>query len=460
VAKLKKKKVFFCDECGYDTANWLGKCPQCEAWNSFKEMTITPEKGTSSRRRVQATKEKRAALTRLDQVSLSEKARISLGSEEFDRVLGGGVYPRTTVLLAGEPGIGKSTLLLQACGAGMRMPEACLLYVSAEESIDQIRIRSDRLGIAGENIYCVAETDLDMLIDSLDELQPTMVVIDSIQAMSDSALDSSPGSITQVREVALRLSQKAKENGFVLFLIGHVTKDGVLAGPRTLEHLVDVVVYFEGDRYENLRVIRTIKNRYGSTGEVGIFEMTQTGLHEVTNPSSIFLPEAGHARPGCATVAIMEGRRPFLVEVQALTSQTAFNNPLRRALGIEANKIPLLIAVIERTLEISLAGYDIFLKAVGGFSIREAGSDLALAAAILSSFRNKPIAQNCVFIGELGLGGEVRKVKNIEARVKEAARLGFDTAYLPKNSRNDKNDWGIQCVPIAHLSDVEGLVFL
>lgn len=458
MAKLKKKKVFFCDECGYDTANWLGKCPQCDAWNSFKEMTITPEKGTSSRR-AQQTKEKRAPLTRLDQVVIPENARLSLGSEEFDRVLGGGAYPRTTILLAGEPGIGKSTLLLQAAAACARVPEARLMYVSAEESIDQIRIRSDRLGIDGEHIYCVAEPNLDMLLDGLDDLEPTLVVIDSIQAMYDPALDSSPGSITQVREVAARLSQKAKENGFVLFLIGHVTKDGVLAGPRTLEHLVDVVVYFEGDRYESLRVIRAVKNRYGATGEVGIFEMTQTGLQQVSNPSSIFLPESGQTSPGCATVAIMEGRRPFLVEVQALTSQTAFNNPLRRALGIEANKISLLIAVIERTLGISLAGYDIFLKAVGGFSIREAACDLALCAAILSSFRNTALPVQSVFIGELGLGGEIRKVKNIESRVKEAARLGFDTVYVPKNSLTGKKDRGIRCVHVGSLGEIDGVIF-
>jgi len=455
MAKAKKKKVFFCDECGYDTVSWLGKCPQCEAWSSFKEMTISPEKGSRGPR----AKGKPLQVVPLNKVSVSDAERFSLGSAEFDRVLGGGLFPRTTVLLAGEPGIGKSTLLLQASAALARVTRSKVIYISAEESLDQIRVRSDRLGIEGGNVYCVAETNLDSIIDSVDSLNPVLVVVDSIQAIFDPSLDSSPGTVTQVREVAMRLSQMAKENGFILLLIGHVTKDGVVAGPRTLEHMVDVVVYFEGDRYQSLRIIRTIKNRYGSTGEVGIFEMTHAGLLEVANPSSIFLPDGDQLNPGCATVAIMEGRRPFLVEVQALTNDTSFNNPLRRALGVESNKISLLIAVIERTLDVSLSGYDIFVKAVGGLSIREAACDLALACTILSSFRNRVIPSKYVLVGELGLGGEIRKVQNIEARIKEAARLGFEKIFIPRNSMKKKNNFGIECVEVAHLRDMDECIF-
>jgi len=453
MAKAKKKTVFFCDECGYDTAQWLGKCPACESWNSFKEMTITPEKG-ARKKSATSLKDRKAVVTPLNQVLSTAATRVSLGSAEFDRVLGGGVFPATTVLLAGEPGIGKSTLLLQACSHVAKDTGSKIVYVSAEESLEQIKVRSDRLGIEGGNVYCVTEPNLDKVIDTIEDLKPQMVVLDSIQAVFDPGIESSPGSVTQVREVALRLSQYAKENGIVLFLIGHVTKDGVVAGPRTLEHMVDVVVYFEGDRYESLRVVRTVKNRYGSTGEVGIFEMTGVGLQEVTNPSSIFLPDADTISPGRATVAVMEGRRPFLVEVQALTNETSFNNPLRRALGIEVNKISLLLAVMERSLGISFASYDVFLKAVGGLSIRETACDLAIVCAVLSSFKNQGISSRVVIVGELGLGGEIRKVQNCEARIKEAARLGFEKIIVPKKSKKSTKKQGIDVCEFAHLREL------
>jgi DNA repair protein RadA/Sms len=453
MAKQKKKTVFFCGECGHDAPQWLGKCPVCEAWNSFKEMTITPEKGARAHAS-QSAQTASALITPLNQVSRAEALRLSLGSSEFDRVLGGGVFPSTTLLLAGEPGIGKSTLLLQSCNHVASQMGEKVMYVSAEESLDQIKSRSDRLKIDGGNVYCITETNLDKIMDAIDQLSPRLIVLDSIQAVFDPSIESSPGSVTQVREVALRLSAVTKEKGIVLFLIGHVTKDGVVAGPRTLEHMVDVVVYFEGDRYEALRIIRTVKNRYGSTGEVGIFEMTAGGLKEILNPSSIFLPDSDTVSPGRATVALMEGRRPFLVEVQALTNETSFNNPLRRALGVEVNKISLLLAVLERSLGIRFSGYDVFVKVVGGLSIREAACDLALSTAILSSFKNQGISSRTVLIGEIGLGGEIRKVQNLDARIKEAARLGFEKVVIPKNSKKEKKSESIDVIEFAHVREL------
>lgn len=427
----KRKTVFFCEECGYENAQWLGKCPQCDNWNTFKEMTVAPAaKGRPARK----AKEVADSVRTLSSVELSDKDRLSLGSSELDRVFGGGVVPRTVILFAGEPGIGKSTLLLQTCEEVAKGTSQKVLYVTAEESAEQIRQRSIRLGVAGDDIYVIAETDLDVIIETIKNVKPGLVILDSIQAVSDGAVPSAPGTVTQVREVSSRLGTMAKESGFVLFLIGHVTKDGNLAGPRTLEHMVDVVVYFEGDRYQSLRMVRSVKNRYGSTGEVGIFDMRADGLHQIKNPSSIFLPDEKELSPGRVTTATMEGRRPFMVEVQALTNKTSFNNPLRRAVGVEVNKVSLLLAVIERSLGVELSGFDVFVKAVGGLRLREASCDLALILAVISSYMNRGLSAEVIFVGEVGLGGELRKVQMIEERVKEAERLGFTEIVVPKNS--------------------------
>ncbi|MFH1384015.1 MAG: DNA repair protein RadA [Candidatus Omnitrophota bacterium] len=453
----KKKTVYFCDECGFDSVQWLGKCPQCKSWNTFKEMTITA--GDKGRRRIKAASRSKEFIKPLSSIKRYEQERILLDHSELDRVLGGGLYPHTTVLLAGEPGIGKSTLLLQACSTVTETYGKNVIYISAEESLEQIRERAQRLGICSDNIYIVQENNFDEFTQHIQDLQPILVVVDSIQAVFDPAVPSSPGTITQVREVAFKFSQMAKEEGFILFLIGHVTKDGVVAGPRTLEHMVDVVVYFEGDRYQSLRLIRTVKNRYGATGEIGVFEMREEGLRHIANPSSIFLPDGENITPGRVTVAVMEGRRPFLVEVQALTNKTSFNNPLRRALGVELNKVSLLLAVIERSLTLNFAGYDVFIKAVGGLKLQEAACDLSLCLAIISSFTMVTISPQIVVIGEVGLGGEIRKVQRLESRIKEAARLGFKQVVVPKKNLKEKLTQDISVREVGTLADAYDLFF-
>jgi len=454
----KKKKIFFCDECGFESVQWLGKCPQCNAWNSFKEMTVSSPAGVHADKH-QSRQSKKSRVQSLTTIELPTKKRLSVGSAEFDRVLGGGVVPHTSILFTGEPGIGKSTLLLQTCEAVATQTKRNVLYITAEESLEQIRARSVRLGIHNDLIYVVAESDYDKLFDHVRELEPVMVIVDSVQAVYDPAIPSAPGSVTQVREISFRFNQLAKEYAFVLFLIGHVTKDGMLAGPRTLEHLVDVVVYFEGDRYQSLRMVRTIKNRYGETGEIGIFEMKQEGLCEIANPSSIFLSDSDTTAAGRATVPVMEGRRPFLVEVQALTNKTSFNNPVRRALGVEGNKLSLLLAVIERSLGLNFSGSDVFVKAVGGLKLAEAACDLSIILAIISSYTGISMPAYSVALGEVGLGGEIRKVNMMPARIKEASRLGFKSILLPKKSTAGVSVKGIEVHEVSTLQDVYALYF-
>jgi len=454
----KRKSSYCCTNCGHESIQWLGKCPQCGLWNTFEEIIISEARTSLGRRRSRVISE-RKKVSPLSNVTIPEQSRFSLGGDEFDRVLGEGVFPETTILLAGEPGIGKSTLLLQVCSSVAQTYGKKVVYISAEESLHQVRERSQRLGIQGDNIYVIAEYDLECIAQYINDIQPSLVVIDSIQAVCEPSVASPPGTLSQVRESALRLCQLAKEKGFILFLIGHVTKDGMLAGPKSLEHLVDTVVYFEGDRYQSLRIVRTIKNRFGSTGEVGIFEMTKEGLTEVKNPSSIFLTEMEEITPGRVTTSVMEGRRPFLVEVQALTNETPFNNPLRRALGIELNKISLLLAVIERTLRLNLYRYDVFVKAVGGLRLVETASDIAIALAIISSFKMVSIPPNVVIVGELGLGGEVRKVQLLEARIKETARLGFKKIIIPKNNFTGKKVEGVTIKEVGHLKEIYSLFF-
>ena len=454
----KKKSSYYCTACGFESVQWLGKCSQCGLWNTFEEVIISEVRSSFGRTYTRSASDKKNIFP-LSSITASEQKRIGVGSEEFDRVLGGGVFPETTVLFAGEPGIGKSTLLLQVCSSVAERYTKKILYISAEESLHQVRERAHRLGITGDNLYVIPESDIESIAGYINEIKPFIVIIDSIQAVYEPSVSSSPGTLSQVRESALRLCQLAKAKGFILFLIGHVTKDGMLAGPKSLEHLVDTVVYFEGDRYQSLRIVRAIKNRFGPTGEVGIFEMTKEGLTEVKNPSSIFLPENEEITPGRVTASIIEGRRPFLVEVQALTNETPFNNPLRRALGIELNKILLLLAVIERTLRLNLYRYDVFVKAVGGLRLDETASDVAIALAIISNFKMVSISPHVVVIGELGLGGEVRKVRLLEARIKEAVRLGFKEIIVPKNNIKGKKVDGVRIQEVRHLKEVYALFF-
>lgn len=455
----KKKIVYFCDECGFDSPQWLGKCPSCEAWNTFKEMTINPGSRGVSRSRTQSKEsiQKKSAKP-LSSVKVDTGIRLSTGSDEFNRVLGGGLYSATTVLLVGEPGIGKSTLLLQVAGYIANQEKRSVLYVSAEESLTQLRTRAERLNIRGDSILCIAEHDFDGIADVLQKEKPQLIIVDSVQAIADSAIPSSPGTVTQVREITGRLSSYVKQNECILLLIGHVTKDGTLAGPRTLEHMVDVVVYFEGDRYQQLRMVRTIKNRYGSTGEVGLFEMSREGLVDIVNPSDIFLSGQDEITPGRVTVPVMEGERSFVVEVQALTNKSSYNNPLRRSLGVESNKASLLIAVIERSLGITLGAYDVFLKAVGGLRLTDAATDLALVCAIISSYYNVIVPNKHVIIGEVGLSGEIRKVHAIEERVKAADRLGFSDIIIPKNS-STRCETKANIMRVSHVREIFDLYF-
>jgi DNA repair protein RadA/Sms len=455
---VRKKTTYCCQECGYETPQWLGKCSQCGLWNTFQE--VTRETSRSQGKTYVLGVQEKTALKPLVDVDNSSQKRMFLGVQELDRVLGGGIFPHTTVLLAGEPGIGKSTLLLQAAARTAHTGKKPVLFISAEESLMQVRERFARLGLEGDSLYVISETDVEVVKSYIQEVKPSLVIVDSVQALYGSHIPSPPGTLIQVREVSLELCRLAKEQGFVLFLVGHVTKDGVLAGPKSLEHLVDTVLYFEGDRYQSLRLVRTVKNRFGSTGELGIFEMTAQGLTEIANPSEIFLPEGGKTSPGRVTAAIMEGRRPFLVEIQALTNKTSFQMPLRRAVGIELNKISLIIAVIERALSMKLSGVDIFLKVVGGLRLSESAADLAITTAIISSFKECSVPYDVVFVGEVGLSGEIRKVQCIEARIKEAARLGFKKIIVPKNNIKDKPLGSLVIKEIENLAELYALFFI
>ena len=459
----KKRYEYICQECGYEAFQWLGKCPDCGQWNTFAERM----KGASAAREKKGSlsallPQDETRLQALDAVPLPSAEYTSTGYAEFDRVLGGGVFSGSTVLIAGEPGIGKSTLLLKA---GVAVAQAIkgqgktVLYISAEESAGHLKKRANRLSLTADNFYIVAETDCDRALAYAEKLSPAVIVIDSIQAVSTGDFESPPGTITQVRECAARWCHYARTHESAVMLVGHVTKDGVLAGPKSLEHLVDAVIYFEGDRYDEMRLLRAVKNRHGATGEIGIFEMTEQGLREVANPSEFFLGTDDTTTAGRATVALIEGRRPFLVDVQALVHATQYNNPLRRSLGIEANKVALLCAVIEKSLAIRLSQYDVFIKSAGGIAVHDPAADCAIVMAIAASLKEYVIPSDTLFIGEIGLGGDVRKVKRVAARIAEAERLGFRHAFVPKGTKIDVRTAQIQVAEVATLAELYSLIF-
>ena len=450
----KDASVYTCQSCGCQSPKWLGRCPDCGNWNSFVE-----EKRAAGPKKVVPISRNGPRAVPLSDVSMDESPRIATGDAEFDRVLGGGIVPGSLVLLGGEPGVGKSTLLLQIAGrlhgAGRRV-----LYVSGEESARQIRMRADRLGGPGDSIFVCTESSLERILEAVDESQPTDIVIDSIQTTCSEALDSAPGSISQVRHVAAQLLGLAKNSHVPVFLIGHVTKDGSIAGPKALEHIVDTVLYFEGERHHNHRIIRAVKNRFGAANEVGIFEMTPRGLVAVRNPSVLFLQERESGAPGSAVVCALEGTRPILVEVQALVIATQYGTARRTANGIDYNRISVLVAMLEKRLGIPLAGCDIYVNAAGGIEIDEPASDLGVFAAILSSFRNRVLAPRTVFIGELGLSGEVRPVGQAGLRVREAATMGFDTCILPAgNLPLPDAPSGVELHGVRSVSQLSDLVF-
>lgn len=450
---MKQKSLYNCQQCGFQSPKWLGRCPDCGVWNSLAEETVTiTAKGSTPRMTASLGRPQR-----LHEVDASEEDRIQCGIGEFDRVLGGGVVPGSLILIGGDPGIGKSTLLLQAVGA-----LACAgiaLYVSAEESTKQIKMRADRLGVSDGQLYLLAETALEAILDRVRELKPAFLVIDSIQTIFTAALESAPGSVSQVRECAGRLMQVAKVEGIPTFLVGHVTKDGAIAGPRVLEHLVDTVLYFEGSPGHPYRILRAVKNRFGSTNEIGVFEMKESGLSEVANPSELFLAERAEGATGSSVVAAIEGSRPILVEVQALVSGSSLGTPRRTTMGIDHNRVSLLVAVLEKKVGLSLLAQDIFVNVAGGVKLDEPAADLAVMAALASSHMNRPIPPRAILFGEVGLAGEVRAVSRPELRVKEAARLGFTRCLLPQgNLKNLEAPPGMELIGVRSAAGaLEGL---
>ena len=452
----KAKTQFVCQSCGYQAPKWLGKCPGCLGWNSFVEERVIDEKAPE---RDLLGMEKEVAPVPITEISAEEKGRFQIGIGEFDRVLGGGIVFGSLVLVGGDPGIGKSTLLLQVMHR-LASNGRTVLYVSGEESLQQTKMRAERLGASSDQLFVVSETSLEKILQDIQKLSPSTVVIDSIQTVYSSELTTPPGSIGQVREASSRLLYLAKHLSIPIFLIGHVTKEGFIAGPKVLEHMVDTVLYIEGEANHSFRILRAVKNRFGSTNEIGVFEMKDSGLVEVLSPSEFFLSERTQPASGSVVVPSLEGSRPILVELQSLVVSTNFGIPRRTAQGIDANRISLLVAVMEKRLGFHLFSHDIFVNIVGGIRIEEPGADLGVIAAIASSFRDKLIDPETVVFGEVGLGGEVRGISQSEVRVKEAARLGFKRCLLPKqNQEKIKGMKGIELMGVRTVQEAMGILF-
>ncbi|WP_085504852.1 DNA repair protein RadA [Thalassobacillus devorans] len=426
----KKKSKFVCQECGYESAKWMGKCPACHQWNTLVEEVVSKD---PARHVFQADNSASKKPEKITAIHSEKEPRITTKMPELNRVLGGGIVPGSLVLIGGDPGIGKSTLLLQVSSqlADKGMP---VLYISGEESARQTKLRADRLSINSEELYVLPETNLAEVVNQIESINPKFVVIDSIQTIYREEVTSAPGSVSQVRECTSELMRVAKSKGIPIFIVGHVTKEGSIAGPRLLEHMVDAVLYFEGEQHHTFRILRGVKNRFGSTNEMGIFEMKEKGLEEVDNPSEIFLEERSQGAAGSTIVASMEGTRPVLVEIQALISPTTFGNPRRMATGLDHNRVPLLMAVLEKRVGLLLQNQDAYLKVAGGVKLDEPAIDLAVAISIASSFRNQASKADDVVVGEVGLTGEIRRVARIEQRVQEAAKLGFKRVIIPQKN--------------------------
>ena len=447
-AKLPKS-IFCCQSCGYQTPKWMGKCPDCDAWNTLVEEIRKPAPGKGRG----APAGLAAYPVPIDAVTTDDEIRLPTGIAEFDRVLGGGLVAGSLVLVGGDPGIGKSTLLLQAL-YGLARRQLKVLYVSGEESIRQIRLRSKRLDTLSPDLLVVSEVNLDAILSMVERIKPNVLVIDSIQTMFSAELSSAPGSVSQVREAAMRLMLMAKQSGIPTFLIGHVTKDGAIAGPRLLEHMVDTVLYFEGDRHHVFRILRAVKNRFGSTNEIGVFEMKEAGLIEVASPSALFLAERPADAAGSTVTASMEGSRPILVELQALASSTSLATPRRTILGLDHNRVALLMAVMEKKLGLQLMGHDIFMNVAGGVKVDEPAVDLGIVCAIASSFLDRAIHHGTIIIGEVGLTGEVRAVGHVERRLTEARKMGFTTGLIPRsNLKRMTPTAGIEAIGVKSVAD-------
>ena len=435
----KDRVTYLCGECGYESAKWMGKCPQCESWNTMTESAVVQVKSSVS--------SGSAVSQKLSKVVPLPQKRVSAGIGELDRVLGGGLIRGMVVLLGGDPGIGKSTLLLQA--ADTLAADGVVLYVSGEESASQIKLRADRLGMQND-IDVLCETDLDRIIDEATSTRCNVLIVDSIQTILSEESAGSPGSVSQVRAATSRLTRYAKETGVVVFIVGHVTKDGNIAGPRVLEHIVDTVLYFEGDRHEGLRLLRAVKNRFGSTNEVGVFEMGDGGMREVADPSRLFL--SGESAPGCCVTCAMEGSRPILAEVQSLLIDNAFGNPRRTSAGVDIGRLSLLLAVLEKKAHLKVSTKDVYLNVVGGLKLDERSTDLAVALCVASALMDLPLPPHTAALGEVGLTGEVRSLSRMETRLNECVRLGYDTVLLPKSAKAAKLP-GLKLVPVATVGE-------
>ncbi len=449
--KSGTRTIFVCQQCGKEELKWLGRCPNCQEWNSFIEQTVAaPTSSLKSATPVHPAQE-------LSQVALEAADRLSLPLTEFNRVLGGGLVTGSLILTGGDPGIGKSTLLLQV-SALVAQTQGKVVYVSGEETLPQIKLRAERLGIKGEKLYLLAETNLEVILNQIEELSPSLVVIDSIQAVYLPELDTAPGSITQVRECTMRLMQWAKLSAVPVFIVGHVTKDGAIAGPRVLEHIVDVVLYLEGEPFSAYRLLRCVKNRFGSTNEIGVFEMKGQGLVEVDNPSQAFLSQRWGEAIGSVVVPVLEGSRPLLVEIQALTNHTSFGLPRRTANGVDFGRLLLLTAVLSKRIGLKLGNQDIIVNVTGGLKIGEPAADLGIALAITSSFRDVGVDPELAVVGEVGLSGELRAVSQLDRRVNEAARLGFKRCLVPKvGARISPPPKNIELIPVSSLREAIGV---
>lgn len=422
-----KKSVYFCQNCGHEESKWLGQCPMCKEWNTFAEEKVVSIKGQKS------SGEKQVQAVTLSSVTTDEDERMKTELVELDRVLGGGIVPGSLVLVGGDPGIGKSTLLLQVCQKLSAMNKK-VLYISGEESLKQIKLRANRMGEFSENLYLLCETSLNLIQTAIEREKPDVVVIDSIQTMYNEEIGSAPGSVSQVRESTNVFMQLAKGMNIAIFIVGHVTKEGTVAGPRVLEHMVDTVLYFEGDRHASYRILRGVKNRFGSTNEIGVFEMRKEGLVEVENPSEFMLSGKPENASGSVVACAMEGTRPMLMEIQALVCKSNFGMPRRTAAGIDYNRVNLLMAVLEKRVGLPLSGYDAYVNIAGGIRMNEPAVDLGIIMAVASSYKNRPVSEDTIVFGEVGLSGEVRAVTMPEQRVAEAKKLGFKVCVVPEVS--------------------------
>lgn len=452
-----KKSIFFCQNCGHEESKWLGQCPACKEWNTFVEEKITVSAGGKSGA-ARSGKETDINIVPLMNVSTDEDERIQTQIQELDRVLGGGIVEGSLVLVGGDPGIGKSTLLLQVCQKLSSINKK-VLYISGEESLKQIKLRANRMGEFSGNLFLLCETNLEMIRTAIEKQKPDMVVIDSIQTMYSEEVTSAPGSVSQVRESTNVFMQLAKGMNIAVFIVGHVTKEGTVAGPRVLEHMVDTVLYFEGDRHASYRILRSVKNRFGSTNEIGVFEMRKEGLIEVENPSEFMLSGKPENASGSVVACAMEGTRPMLMEIQALVCRSNFGMPRRTAAGIDYNRVNLLMAVLEKRVGLPLSNYDAYVNIAGGIRMNEPAIDLGVIMAVASSYKNKPVAEDMIVFGEVGLSGEVRAVTMPEQRVAEARKLGFKTCVLPEVCvKNIGHAEGIELVGVKNVAQAMDLI--